>query len=257
MSHCLNSHLSMPKCYTNSGCAKSQKVSSCDFWNQVNRATIRGTLGSPKSNDGILAGTRESRRVGSRFYSSQQVTESSLNLSGASKEGHFSAKLSRSSMLAAQSPDFHFKLHLSPGSLGRRENGGVIKQLSLSKGGPVCLFGGLFGGKKEQDLDTVATKRSFYHVGEPPFPNRLLDGTHLAGRDLRCCYRASVDGFGKLSLVFCDGAFIVLERLKIAPVPSKPHPFLFGERSNGPSFKHLSRTRSELWVSFLVLLEHL
>jgi hypothetical protein len=61
----------------------------------------------------------------------------------------------------------------------------------------VSLFGGLFGGKKEQETDTVATKRSFYHEGEPPFPPRLLDGTHMAGRELRCCYRGSVDGFGK------------------------------------------------------------
>lgn len=34
-----------------------------------------------------------------------------------------------------------------------------------------------------------------YHGVEPPFPMSLVANTHLRGRELSCCYRATVDGF--------------------------------------------------------------
>ncbi|KAL6868344.1 hypothetical protein ACP4OV_015189 [Aristida adscensionis] len=35
-----------------------------------------------------------------------------------------------------------------------------------------------------------------YHDVELPFPMSLVANTHLRGRELRCCYKATVDGFG-------------------------------------------------------------
>ncbi|KAF0896745.1 hypothetical protein E2562_027270 [Oryza meyeriana var. granulata] len=34
-----------------------------------------------------------------------------------------------------------------------------------------------------------------YHDVAPPFPMSLVANTHLRGRELRCCYKATVDGF--------------------------------------------------------------
>ncbi|XP_040384942.1 uncharacterized protein LOC102717195 [Oryza brachyantha] len=34
-----------------------------------------------------------------------------------------------------------------------------------------------------------------YHNVAPPFPASLVANTHLRGRELRCCYKATVDGF--------------------------------------------------------------
>ncbi|KAG6543225.1 hypothetical protein Mapa_015476 [Marchantia paleacea] len=57
---------------------------------------------------------------------------------------------------------------------------------------PVCFFGGFFGRNKE---DSPPRSEFQYHDCSPPFPNSLISNTFLAGKELRCCYKASVDGF--------------------------------------------------------------
>ncbi|XP_078156450.1 TLDc domain protein isoform X1 [Carex rostrata] len=43
----------------------------------------------------------------------------------------------------------------------------------------------------------VEEKKQFkYHEIELPFCLSLVSDTHLRGRELKCCYRASIDGFG-------------------------------------------------------------
>ncbi|CAM6101533.1 unnamed protein product [Calypogeia fissa] len=72
-----------------------------------------------------------------------------------------------------------------------------------SAAAPVCLFGGLFGGNRKAAGDTAPPKlqSSFkYHDDVPlPFPTSLLSNTFLAGKELRCCYKASIDGFGAMT----------------------------------------------------------
>ncbi|PKA66762.1 hypothetical protein AXF42_Ash003417 [Apostasia shenzhenica] len=44
-----------------------------------------------------------------------------------------------------------------------------------------------------------------YHETDLPFPQSLIAKTHLAGRELKCCYRASVDGFSATDFhIHCD-----------------------------------------------------
>ncbi|KAL2651336.1 hypothetical protein R1flu_019464 [Riccia fluitans] len=61
-----------------------------------------------------------------------------------------------------------------------------------------CLFGGFFGGKKAAEEELPPRSNFLYHDSVPPFPQSLLAQTFLAGKELRCCYKASVDGFSAL-----------------------------------------------------------
>eukprot|EP00250_Pteridium_aquilinum_P028399 c37087_g1_i1 orf=654-1448(-) len=65
----------------------------------------------------------------------------------------------------------------------------------LSSSGPLALFGGLFG--RQDNSRPITTQDSdYYHLDVPlSFPESILDNTFLAGRELRCCYKASIDGF--------------------------------------------------------------
>ncbi|KAJ4819130.1 Interferon-induced protein 44 [Rhynchospora pubera] len=56
---------------------------------------------------------------------------------------------------------------------------------------PVSLFNWGKGNRKLEE------KKQFkYHEIELPFSLSLVSKTHLRGRELKCCYRASIDGFG-------------------------------------------------------------
>ncbi|KAJ3675769.1 hypothetical protein LUZ60_004811 [Juncus effusus] len=55
---------------------------------------------------------------------------------------------------------------------------------------PVCLFG---WGNKNRRVDE--TKQFKYHEIELPFSLSVVSNTYLRGRELKCCYKASIDGF--------------------------------------------------------------
>jgi len=51
-------------------------------------------------------------------------------------------------------------------------------------------------GRGAREAETPPPQVQFrYHDVEPPFPMSLVANTHLGGRELRCCYKATVDGF--------------------------------------------------------------
>ncbi|KAL5550909.1 hypothetical protein UlMin_001085 [Ulmus minor] len=65
---------------------------------------------------------------------------------------------------------------------------------------PYNLFGWNVG-KRDND-DTPKTK---YHDLHLPFSPSLVDKTFLRGRELKCCYKASVDGFSAADFhSYCD-----------------------------------------------------
>ncbi|KAL6660587.1 hypothetical protein ACP70R_001622 [Stipagrostis hirtigluma subsp. patula] len=53
------------------------------------------------------------------------------------------------------------------------------------------------GGRGARDAETPPPPelKFQYHVVELPFPMSLVANTHLRGRELKCCYKATVDGF--------------------------------------------------------------
>ncbi|KAM0839139.1 hypothetical protein ACQ4PT_060492 [Festuca glaucescens] len=51
-------------------------------------------------------------------------------------------------------------------------------------------------GRGAKEADTPPPPQFQYHDVERPFPMSLVANTHLRGRELSCCYRATVDGFG-------------------------------------------------------------
>ncbi|XP_047087848.1 uncharacterized protein LOC124699614 [Lolium rigidum] len=51
-------------------------------------------------------------------------------------------------------------------------------------------------GRGAKEADTPPPPQFQYHEVERPFPMSLVANTHLRGRELSCCYRATVDGFG-------------------------------------------------------------
>ncbi|CAK9278957.1 unnamed protein product [Sphagnum jensenii] len=67
---------------------------------------------------------------------------------------------------------------------------------------PVCLFGGLFGNKQSKEASKVPDLK-FHESTAIPFPSSLLADTFLAGKELKCCYKASVDGFGATEFHTC------------------------------------------------------
>ncbi|KAI5066932.1 hypothetical protein GOP47_0017460 [Adiantum capillus-veneris] len=66
----------------------------------------------------------------------------------------------------------------------------------LISSAPCALFGPFF---RRQDTSPPSSidGSSGYHLDVPlSFPESLLSNTFLAGRELKCCYKASLDGFG-------------------------------------------------------------
>ncbi|KAB1215884.1 hypothetical protein CJ030_MR4G010991 [Morella rubra] len=55
---------------------------------------------------------------------------------------------------------------------------------------PYSLFGWNFGKKKFDDV-----QQTKYHDIDLPFSLSLVDKTFLRGRELKCCYKATIDGF--------------------------------------------------------------
>jgi hypothetical protein len=51
-------------------------------------------------------------------------------------------------------------------------------------------------GRGAKEADTPPPPQFQYHDVERPFPMSLVANTHLRSRELSCCYRATVDGFG-------------------------------------------------------------
>ncbi|KAM0844369.1 hypothetical protein ACQ4PT_057109 [Festuca glaucescens] len=51
-------------------------------------------------------------------------------------------------------------------------------------------------GRGAKEADTPPPPQFQYHDVERPFPMSLVANTHLRGRELSCCYRATVDSFG-------------------------------------------------------------
>lgn len=51
-------------------------------------------------------------------------------------------------------------------------------------------------GRRAKEAEAPPPQQQFeYHDVEPPFPTSLVASTHLRARELRCCYKATVDGF--------------------------------------------------------------
>ncbi|XP_065879047.1 uncharacterized protein [Euphorbia lathyris] len=62
------------------------------------------------------------------------------------------------------------------------------------------LFGWKFGNSDSKDKPLPK-----YHDIDLPFPLSLVDSTFLRGRELKCCYRASTDGFSATKFhEYCD-----------------------------------------------------
>ncbi|CAO2819538.1 unnamed protein product [Amaranthus hypochondriacus] len=68
------------------------------------------------------------------------------------------------------------------------------------KGSPKNLFGWNIG---KTNVDEKPQPK--YHDIDLPFPPSLVSKTFLSGRELKCCYRASIDGFSATDFhKFCD-----------------------------------------------------
>ncbi|XP_057520328.1 uncharacterized protein LOC130800737 [Amaranthus tricolor] len=68
------------------------------------------------------------------------------------------------------------------------------------KGSPKNLFGWNIG---KTNVDEKPQPK--YHDIDLPFPPSLVSTTFLSGRELKCCYRASIDGFSATDFhKFCD-----------------------------------------------------
>ncbi|XP_031288139.1 uncharacterized protein LOC116146826 [Pistacia vera] len=72
---------------------------------------------------------------------------------------------------------------------------------SKSKSTPRSLFGWNFG-KKNPDNDQTP-QPNYYHNIDLPFSLSLVDKTFLRGRDLKCCYKATIDGFSASDFHSC------------------------------------------------------
>uniref|UniRef100_A0A7N0UWZ1 TLDc domain-containing protein n=1 Tax=Kalanchoe fedtschenkoi TaxID=63787 RepID=A0A7N0UWZ1_KALFE len=66
---------------------------------------------------------------------------------------------------------------------------------------PRCLFGWKFG-KQPSPADDRNPKPD-YHEIDLPFSPSLVSKTFLKGRELKCCYRASLDGFSAAEFHKC------------------------------------------------------
>ncbi|KAM0059806.1 putative TLDc domain-containing protein [Helianthus debilis subsp. tardiflorus] len=63
----------------------------------------------------------------------------------------------------------------------------------------VCLFGWNIGKNKTSDKP-----QTNYHNLDLPFPSSLLNKTFLNGKELKCCYKATSDGFSATSFHECS-----------------------------------------------------
>ncbi|PWA48821.1 hypothetical protein CTI12_AA485300 [Artemisia annua] len=63
----------------------------------------------------------------------------------------------------------------------------------------VCLFGWNIGKNKTTDK-----AQPNYHNIDLPFPSSLLSKTFLNGKELKCCYKATLDGFSATSFHECS-----------------------------------------------------
>ncbi|KMZ57517.1 hypothetical protein ZOSMA_85G00840 [Zostera marina] len=61
----------------------------------------------------------------------------------------------------------------------------------------------LFDWLKRKDDETTSSSNYYHDVDELPFSQSLLSKTFLADRDLKCCYKASVDGFSAKDFHSC------------------------------------------------------
>ncbi|EEF42444.1 conserved hypothetical protein [Ricinus communis] len=68
-----------------------------------------------------------------------------------------------------------------------------------SKRSPQSLFGWNIGKKTSNDRPQPK-----YHDVDLPFPLSLVDNTFLKGRELKCCYKATIDGFSATNFHNCS-----------------------------------------------------
>ncbi|KAJ4848021.1 hypothetical protein Tsubulata_009354 [Turnera subulata] len=66
---------------------------------------------------------------------------------------------------------------------------------------PRCLFGWNFGRRRNTNDGKPQPK---YHELDLPFSLSLVDKTFLRGKELKCCYRASIDGFSATNFHKCS-----------------------------------------------------
>ncbi|XP_054810819.1 uncharacterized protein LOC129312208 [Prosopis cineraria] len=66
----------------------------------------------------------------------------------------------------------------------------VLSQQGWKRSTPYSLFGWNIGKNKPDDKPQTK-----YHDIDLTFPTSLLNKTFLKGKDLKCCYRATIDGF--------------------------------------------------------------
>uniref|UniRef100_K7MLU1 Aluminum-activated malate transporter family protein n=3 Tax=Glycine subgen. Soja TaxID=1462606 RepID=K7MLU1_SOYBN len=66
------------------------------------------------------------------------------------------------------------------------------------KTGPCCLFGWNIGKNRVNGKPQIK-----YHDIDLTFPTSLVDKTFLRGKELKCCYRATIDGFSATNFHEC------------------------------------------------------
>ncbi|CAB4309684.1 unnamed protein product [Prunus armeniaca] len=64
---------------------------------------------------------------------------------------------------------------------------------------PCSLFGWNIGKRKQDELPQT----NKYHETDLPFSPSLLGKTFLSGRELKCCYKATIDGFSAANFHNC------------------------------------------------------
>ncbi|KAL8201065.1 hypothetical protein R6Q57_012404 [Mikania cordata] len=75
----------------------------------------------------------------------------------------------------------------------------LILSMASSISNCVCLFGWNIGRNKTNDKP-----QPNYHNLDLPFPSSLLTRTFLNGKELKCCYKATIDGFSATSFHECS-----------------------------------------------------
>ncbi|CAI9095420.1 OLC1v1031373C1 [Oldenlandia corymbosa var. corymbosa] len=67
---------------------------------------------------------------------------------------------------------------------------------------PQNLFGWNFGSNNNKNSSSKSLPK--YHDIDLPFPTSLISQTFLKGKELRCCYKATVDGFSATDFHNCS-----------------------------------------------------